>query len=162
MHELGHGATFHLLYGRTEPVFVFTMDGEYGGYMPIPEINPLGRPPQSREDWRGIMAWTFGGWAAVHLAIRQGRLPDAPEACPGNIGYLGPHPMDEALIRQHAAESGVQDPDVLVAEARTLALDLLRPHMPKLWPLAELTASRGFADPPEIAQACMAQTDDPN
>jgi hypothetical protein len=62
--------------------------------------------------------------------------------------------MDEGLTRLHATQSGEADTDALIAEARAFAIDLLRPYMATLWPLAQVLAVRGYATPDDIAQAC--------
>ena len=154
IHELGHGATYFLIYHQAESVAVYSTDGIWEGQQPPPLDPPLGGQPSSEKEWLDVIAWTCGGWAAVHLAIRLKLLPPANEAQPGDNGYLGPMPADEGCAIEFARRSGAADPAALVEKGRQQALDRLGPHMMALWDLVPDLISRGYVDGSEIEQAC--------
>ena len=154
IHELGHGATYFLIYGLEESVAVYPTEDGWAGQQPPPLKPPPGSVPSSPQEWCDVIAWTYGGWAAVNLAITAGLLPTIPEPRPGDQGFLGPFPADEGCAKEFAGRSGVPDTAALIDQARDQALSLLRPRLEGLWSLVPQLIGRGYVDGSEIAQAC--------
>lgn len=133
IHEVGHVAVgFHGL-GLTVRAGIYELEpsrGEWRGNIP-PGTGLASFTPTTEDDWKRLIAFEFGGWAAVHLATARAALPPAPhlgEREAGDAGFLGPAPSDEANARYWCQMSGHADPARLYEEGRVLALDIIRAH----------------------------------
>jgi hypothetical protein len=98
----------------------------------------------TRQDYLHLAAGFLGGWAAVHVAVESRALPWAPvevEKVPGDVGYIG---SDEIYANWAAVQADIHAPAAIMAQAHSLALDVLRPRLDQIVALAELAVHSGL------------------
>ena len=149
VHEVGHATVLYFLTGRLSEVYVYQEEGEWRGQMP-------GQGDEEKADastWQSGAAFSFGGWAAVHLAITNGMLPAAPaciEVVPGDHGFLGLEPADEWQADRSAAFANPSSPKEARDVARKAALDVLSGRMQVVLELAKVLADKDFLRTDEL------------
>jgi len=156
VHEIGHGVIDFLTVGRTSDRAVALVGGEYVGIS-----EPIGGgktfAAMDRTERLQSVAGFWGGWAAVHLAISDGLLPEEPagvESTYGDRGFLGGRLSDQGWVEHFSGLAGDPDPIAFAEEARKLALGLLEPHMATVLALAAQMDGRGVL-PSEDLEAAL-------
>jgi hypothetical protein len=146
VHEIGHVVVEYVLTGVARACFVFRQeDGGYGAQTDTIKA-ATAAPQMTQQDYLHLAAGFLGGWAAVHLAVNSGALPRAPldvEKVAGDVGYVG---SDEIYAHWAAVQADMRDPAAIVAQARNLALDVLRARMDQVVELGALAADSGLVN----------------
>jgi hypothetical protein len=155
VHEIGHGVIDFFTAGRVSDRLVTRLDGEFVGVS-----QPVGGgetyATMDRRERLESVAGFWGGWAAVHLAIRDGLLlaePSGVENCPGDRGYLGAEGSNQWWVEHMSELAGDPDPIAFADEARELALSLLEPHIETVFALAEQMDGLGFLPSADLEAA---------
>lgn len=143
IHEVGHVVVEYVLTGVARACFVYQdLDGGPGAQTGT--IDGVEKEAMTPQDHLHLAAGYLGGWAAVHLAIEDGVLPRAPladEQVAGDHGYIG---TDQIYAHWAAVQANMRDPVAIMAQARAVALDVLRPRMGAVVELGELVATSGL------------------
>ncbi len=132
--------------GSPRACFVYLdVDGSYRAQTDTLDA-AVAAPALTAKDYLHLAAGFLGGWAAVHLAVAGGMLPFAPleiEAVAGDYGYFA---TDQIYVHWAAVQADARDPVSIVAQARDLALDVLRPRLDQVLELGGLAAGTGLVN----------------
>ncbi|WP_198152668.1 hypothetical protein [Tsuneonella dongtanensis] len=135
-----------MLTGTARACFVYLdADGSYSAQTDTLDVS-MAATALTANDYLHLAAGFLGGWAAVHLAVKAGMLQRAPikiEAVAGDHGYIG---TDQIYVHWAAVQADARDPASIVAQARDLALKVLRPRLDQVLELGELAATSGLVN----------------
>lgn len=154
-HEIGHAVVDYERFGIASECVVAQIDGEWIGQTPpLPIKTPI--VEMTRQQQLDFTAGLFGGWAAVHLAIKSGLLPSEPagvEEVAGDRGYHGDANSDARLVARISEIADPDDPAGFAESARALALDTLCDRMTVVAELAAQLGDLGMLCSDDLAAA---------
>ncbi len=155
IHEIGHVVVEYVLRGSARDCYCYKEeDGSYGGQTAaLASAQPTGE--LSLQENINLAAEFAGGWAAVNLAISGGLLPAAPanvETTPGDFGYFG---SDNEWVTKLAAVAEPNNPSSAEGRAKTLALNILEPHINAVHDLATFCVGAGYVSGQMVEEAIV-------